>query len=368
LLACHQNERYLKPASFFWREFVFASMLHGQALPHHHNYLENLMYFLGIDIAKETFDVALFHGKTIIASGHFDNTSTGFKQLQKWLKKKKATLIWACMEATGRYGNDLAFFLHQHGHHLSVVNPARIKKYAESQLQRNKTDQLDARLIADFCRTQEPALWSPPPPEKRELQEMVRRLNALVSEQTREQNRLQAGISSPVVIASIEKTLTFLAEEIASLEALIHSHIDHHPTLKDDKDLLTSIPGIGDKTAALILGELPDVSQFDNSGQAVAYAGLSPQKRESGSSVRKQTRLTKTGNQRLKTAMFFPAICALRHNPIVKALASRLEAKGKIRMVIVGAAMRKLLQLAYGVLKSQQPFDPLYNTNLQVTS
>ena len=325
------------------------------------------MYFLGIDIAKKKFDVALFQGKNVIASGQFDNTPTGFKQLQKWLKKKKATLVWACMEATGRYGDELAFFLHQQGHQVSVVNPARIKKYADSQLQRNKTDQLDARLIADFCRTQEPALWSPPPAEKRELQEMVRRLNALISEQTREQNRLQAGISSPVVIASIEKTLTFLADEIASLEALIQSHIEQHPTLKRDSGFLTSIPGIGDKTAALILGELPDVSQFDNSGQAVAYAGLSPQKRESGSSVRKRTRLTKTGNQCLKTALYFPAICALRYNPIIKALASRLEDKGKARMVIVGAAMRKLLQLAYGVLKNQQPFDPNYLQNPQVT-
>jgi len=320
---------------------------------------------LGIDIAKDKFDIALYKGKKLVATGQFDNTPAGFKKLSKWLKKKAADQVWACMESTGRYGDALALYLHQQGYPVSMVNPARIKKYAESKLQRNKTDKMDAKTIADFCRTQEPGLWMPPAPEKRKLQEMVRRLSALVKEQTRETNRLKAGIESEVVKESIEANLEFLGAQIAGLEEQIQNHIEQYPDLKRDRELLTSIKGIGDKTAAIILGELPDVDNFDKAGQVVAYAGLSPSQHTSGSSIHKKSKLTKTGNQNIKTALYFPALSAMQHNPIVKALALRLEEKGKEKMVIVGAAMRKLLQLAYGVLKSGQPFDPNYATKMQ---
>jgi transposase len=320
---------------------------------------------LGIDIAKDKFDVALHQDGKIIVSGQFDNTPAGFKKLRAWLKKKAGQSVWACMEATGRYGDALALYLHEQNYQVSMVNPARIKKYADSKLQRNKTDKLDAKLIADFCWTQQPVLWTPPPPEKRQLKELVRRRNALVNERTREKNRLKSGFESDLVHESIQNHLDFLTQQIAKLEGQIQTHIDQHPTLKRDRELLTSINGIADKTAALILGELPEIDRFDHSGQAVAYAGLSPQQHQSGSSVHKKTRLTKTGNQRLKSALYFPALSAIRHNPIIINQAQRLEQKGKESMVIVGAAMRKLLQLAYGVLKSGQPFDPDYATKSQ---
>ena len=319
---------------------------------------------LGIDIAKDSFEVALLSdGQWRSAS--FENELKGFMKLRRWLKKRKTNQVQACLEATGRYGEALALYLHEADHQVSIVNPARIKKYAESKLLRNKTDKLDARLIADFCLTQQPPLWSPPAEEKRELQELTRRLNARISDRTREMNRLESGFQSEPVRKSIEDSLAFLNQQIAQLEQQISDHINQHPSLKRDHSLLTSIPGIADKSAARLLGEIPDVNLFDSADQVVAYAGLSPRHHVSGSSVRKPSRLTRTGKRSLKAILFFPALAAIRHNPIIQDLASRLAQRGKPKMVIVGAAMRKLLRLVYGILKSGQPFDPNYAVKVQ---
>ena len=322
---------------------------------------------LGIDVSKEKVDVALFDGKQAMGAGQFVNTEVGFKKLSKWLKNKGAGPVWLCLEATGSYGEQLAEYFFEAGQQVSVVNPARIKKYAESQMRRNKNDQIDAVVIADFCRTQEPPLWTPPPPQKRELQGMSRRLEALIEQRTRETNRLKSGQDCEVVLESLHDSLAFLNEQITKLEGRIGEHIDQHPDLKEEFELLKSITGIGDKTAGKLMAELPDVNRFDHVGQVVAYAGLSPQQHTSGSSVHKKSRLTKIGKQKLKKAMYFPALSAIRFNPIVKALAVRLQARDKDKMVIVGAAMRKLLQIVYGVLRSGKPFDPNYANLSQVT-
>ena len=315
---------------------------------------------LGIDIAKGKFDVALYSGKELVASGSFENNHRGFKKLSKWLAKKAKALTWACMESTGLYGDELAYYLYEAGHAVSIVNPVRIRKYTDSKLVRNNTDLIAAKAIADFCRTQEPPLWEPPAPEIRELKELTRRLNTLLEERTREKNRLASGIKNPIVIASIDRNVSFLNEQIDELEKEIQNHINRHPDLKRDQELLVSINGIGEKTAMIILGELPDINRFEHVGQVIAYAGLSPKKHVSGTSVNKKAKLTKVGNKRLKSALYYPALSAKKHNPIVKNLAMRLEKKQKEKMVIVAASMKKLLQLAYGVLKSGVPFDPSY--------
>lgn len=325
-------------------------------------------HILGIDVSKAKLDVALSDSHQIIEQAVFSNDRSGFKKLNKWLTKRVNEPLWACMEATGQYGEAVAHYLYQQGHRVSVVNPARIKKYAQSKLQRAKTDPVDARLIADFCLTQRPPLWNPPSPQQRELQALTRRLAALIEAQTREKNRLQSGLQSEAVIVSIQTHLDFLADQIAQLEQHIQHHIDQHPSLKQKKELLLSIPGIGQKTASRLLGELPDVVEFDSSAQVVAYVGLCPQPHHSGSSIHKRARLTKIGKHRLKAALYFPALTAIRLNPIVTALADRLKERGKHTMVIVGAAMRKLIQLAYGVLKSGRPFDPNFAVNLHFTA
>jgi transposase len=224
---------------------------------------------------------------------------------------------------------------------VSVVNPRRIKKYGESKLQRNKTDKFDAKLIADFCLTQEATLWTPPLEEERELQVMTRRWQALVDNRTQEQNRLLSGIPSQTVLDSIQKHIDFLDREIQLLDKQIQAHIDQYPSLKKKRDLLVSIPGIAQKSAARIMAELPDPSRFSSADQVVAYAGLSPEQYTSGSSVRKRTKLTTIGKRPLKTAIFFPAMVAMRFNPVVCALAERLREKDKPRWSLWGRRCAK---------------------------
>jgi transposase len=313
---------------------------------------------LGIDVSKETLDVILLRLEHKPQHGVFDNNPAGFKKLLRWLKKHKCEQAWACLEATGTYGDAVAQALYDAGHKVSVVNPARIKAYGQSQLRRNKTDKQDALLIADYCRTQKPPLWTPPSPAWLELRAMVRHLDDLQTMRQQEVNRLGSGVSSPTVVAALQQHIAFLAQQIEDLKDRIQDHINQHPDLKRDRDLLDSIKGIGPLTAAKLLAEVRDIRAFDSPGQLVAYAGLNPKQRLSGSSIHGQAHISKIGNAALRKALFFPAIAAKRFNPVMRAWALHLEAAGKAPMVIVVAVMRKLLHLAFGVLKSGLPFDP----------
>lgn len=324
--------------------------------------------YLGIDIAKDTFATALLRDGERVEAGEFPNTKAGFKQLQNFLKKRlKKDDLHACLEATGYYGDDLAYFLAENGHRVSVVNPARIKSYADSLLSRTKTDATDAAIIADFCRTQQPEVWTPPAPEIRELRVLVRHVIALMELRQQEVNRSKAGIPSQTVLDTIEQHIEFLTRQINELKRQIDEHIDRFPELRQQIDLLTSIPGIGDWTAARLLAELPNLSHM-TAKQLTAHAGLSPAQRQSGSSIRGKARLSKRGSSRLRTSLFFPAICAKRYNPVMREFAARLAQAGKSKMAIICAIMRKLLVLAYTLLKSGRPFDPQFANSSSFTS
>jgi len=316
---------------------------------------------LGIDVSKLKFDVALLRESGKFKHRVFPNTAAGFVQLSAWLEKQQAGRVHACLEATGAYSNSLATYLHEQGHLVSVINPAQIKSYAESHLSRAKTDKADATLIARFCSERHPPEWRPLPREARDLQALVRRLDSLLEMRQMEENRLGVAAAAPVK-ESLSQHIAFLDEEIKRTEALIRSHIDSHPGLRGQRELLITIPGIGETTAAKLLGELMDVKLYESARQLAAFAGLAPRLHESGSSVKKRAKLSKVGAPRLRKALYFPAIVAIKHNPYIKELSARLRRRGKCPMQIIGAAMRKLVHLAYGVLKSGRPFDPELKT------
>jgi transposase len=311
---------------------------------------------LGIDIAKNSFQVALLRDGKLRHHG-FPNTAPGFAQLQAWLTKRGVNHLHACMEATASYGDALALFLHQAGHLVSIVNPARIKGFAQSELQRNKTDKLDAAVIARFCDRQKPEAWTPPPAEIQHLQALTRRLQALTEMRQQETNRLEQAGKQAIIRESLEKIIATLDGEIARLRQLINQHIDQHPRLRQERDLLLSIPGIGQITATWLLSEV-QVQTYSSARQVAAHAGLTPRHNESGQRVGGRTPLSKTGNARLRRALYMPAVVAKRYNPIIKAFCERLNQRGKRPMEIIGAAMRKLLHIVYGVLKSGKAFDP----------
>jgi transposase len=312
---------------------------------------------LGIDIAKDTFDVALIvEGKTW--NEHFENNASGFKNLNRWVRKHSPEKIHACMEATGQYGDALAEYLYQQGYQVSIVNPARIKAYANSKMRRNKTDKADAQLIAEYCLRENPAFWRPPPASFKGLQALVRRLEDLQSNYYQENNRLKSGTTNLVVIADLQDHLHLLNEKIKQIKRAIQEHIKTYPELKKRQDLLVTIKGIGRLTAAKILGEVRDVCDFDSARQLAAYAGVTPRNFLSGTSVHKKSRLSKMGNSQLRKALYMPAIVAQKHNPIIRNFCQRLLLSGLRPMEVIGAAMHKLLHLIYGILKSGKPFNP----------
>jgi len=310
---------------------------------------------VGIDIAKKKFDVAVLLEERV-KSAAFHNTADGFAVFGRWLTKLGVESVHACMEATGTYGDELATYLYSAGHVVSVVNPAKIKGFAQSELSRTKTDKTDAALIARFCRAMRPEAWQPPAPEVKELQSLVRRLESLSDMLTQEKNRLT--ITHGGARASIERTIRHLETEIEATRRLIREHIDRDPDLRSRRELLESIPGIGPATSAMILAEFGNVARFGEARRMASFCGLTPRHRQSGSSVRGKSMLSKTGSSRIRRALYMPALSAIRCNPAIVTFRARLLANGKSKMVIVGAIMRKLVHIIYGVLKSGKPFDP----------
>lgn len=311
---------------------------------------------LGIDISKQKAHVALIVGEKT-KNKVITNTPAGFQELGGWLKKQGVERVHACLEATGTYGEALATHLADRGHVVSVVNPARIKGYAQSELSRTKTDQVDAALIARFCQALCPQPWFPLSIEERELRHLVRRLWDLQEMRQMEANRRSSGVYSSEVTASLETMILNLDEEIKRTKRLIRDHVNQHPGLKQKKDLMITIPGIGELSAAEILAEMGGIA-FESARKLAAYAGLTPRERQSGTSVKGRTKISKTGSAQLRKATYMPALSARRCNPVLKIFADRLRERGLVKRAVIAAVMRKLLHLVYGVLKSGRPFDP----------
>lgn len=316
-----------------------------------------MKHVLGIDIAKAKLDVALRLPNGKFRSKVIPNNPQGFEALAVWLTMRNANEgLHVCMEATGVYGEAVAEFLADAGHIVSIVNPAQIKAFGAASMVRTKTDKVDAKLIAEFCLAQRPEPWQAPSPAVRELRALVARRNALDAIRVQEHNRLL--VANAEVQGNIQEHLDYLVKAIAEIEEAIRRKIDDDPTLKEQRELLDSIPGLGDKTIPVLLAYYGGPLRFHKAKEAAAFAGLDPRQHESGSSVRGKPRMSKIGHALLRKALYMPAMVTVTKTTWGRAFRDRLAASRKPPKVIIGAMMRKLVHVAFGVLKSGQPFKP----------
>lgn len=312
--------------------------------------------YLGLDISKHKIHAALLIGERAAQRKVVSNDAAGHQALLTWLHRHEVEALHCCLEATSTYGHPVARCLHQQGYRVSLANPKAVHAYCESRLSRTKNDSGDALLIAQYCRDLKPHPWTPPAPEVEQLQQLVRRLAALDQMVAQEKNRLET--AAEAMQADIEAHIRFLQTQQAKVREQMQAHVDAHPQLKQQQQLLDSIPGIAQDTAARLLGELGHWQAFDSARQLAAYAGITPQEKTSGTSVRGKTRLCKLGSARLRKLLFCPALCLLRWNEGIRSWREALLARGKTKQQVVGAVMHKVIRWVFGVLHSQKPFDP----------
>jgi len=322
-------------------------------------------YFVGCDVSKKKLDLGLLLGlePLKLRSKVVENHQPGWKTLIEWACRQancSAGELHVVMEATGAYHEAAAYALVQAGVKVSVVNPALVRDFAKGLAVRSKTDATDRAVLARYGAITKPPRWQAPSPEVVELKGLLNRLQVIECDLARESNRLekaQVSVTPQVVLDSLHKSLAFLEQEKADLERRINDHIEGHPQLKHDRELLESIPAIGRKTACRMLCVLHS-RRFRAAGAVAAYLGLVLVQHRAGTPVYRPPRLSKAGDGAMRAALYMPAIVASRLNPDIRAHYKRLLAQGKSKMSALGAAMRKLVHICFGVLKNQQPYQP----------
>ena len=260
----------------------------------------------------------------------FANSQDGWKQMLSWLKAMGGKQARICMEATGRHSLGVALASHNAGHLVSVVNPAQIRDFARTKLGRNKTDKVDAALIRDYAALFSPAPWTPPSPAMRRLCELQTVRAGIIGGRTEWQNRLGSGLGDSTATTLMTATIEHFTSQLEAVDRAIGETIDRDAELRRRRDLLISIKGVGETLAASLLTEMPEPGVLRRSGEMVAYAGLNPRHHRSGTSIDRQTHISKIGNAALRASLYMPALSAMRFNPAVAALVARLKQAGRL--------------------------------------
>jgi transposase len=312
------------------------------------------MHYIGIDIAKQSFDVALPLEKGYQLKKYPYETS-GLAALLQQLPVESCCV----MEATGPYYVRLATFLYEQGIAVAVINPLVIKRFSQMRLLRTKTDQADAKLIAAYGKLEKPALWQPAAAYITELQQESTVLEGLIKQRTALHNQLEAFNQlphvSPQALQTLQTLLQTLQEQIEHLEKSMASKAQQNEAMALDN--LTSIPGIGRKTAIALLIITQGFSRFENAKQLCAYVGISPRIYESGTSVKGKPKISKLGMGRLRALLYLCAWSACRYNQACKDLYERLLAKGKAKKLALIAVANKLLKQAFAIATKQVKYD-----------
>lgn len=309
--------------------------------------------YIGIDMSKDTFDASTLDQKKSLS---FKNNPTGYTQFLNWLSDFDQPHIG--MEATGKYYLGLALFLHERNFTIYVINPRRVNSYAQSNLKRVKTDSEDAKLIAQFCSTQPLKPWVPDSPLIMELQEFYKLQQLLIHARTQLKNQMKSSLNETV--KSLQTTqINHLDEQISDIQDRMRASIETDKTLSDKVEILQTIKGVGEKTAIELLTFIKDINRFEQAKQLASYAGITPQIKQSGTSLNSAS-LSKMGNSDLRKALYMPAVNASVYNPVLKKFADGLRSRGVKGKKVIVAVMRKLIHIVFALLKSGKPFDPEY--------
>lgn len=312
--------------------------------------------FFGIDISKDSFDVY----SDQFGYSSYANTKTGFKSFLKVLGQNSHCV----MEATGSYHHRLAVFLYDNSVALSVVNPLVVKRFIQMKLRRHKTDKSDAFMIYKYANEQPLEPWQPEPVYVTKSKEILSLIQCYVRQSTALKNKLHAlenrGQKTGILIRSIKRQLGHLKKECEALQTELENLMKtEEPQLFQR---LTTIPGIGKKTAILMMVSTSNFKTFESYKQVSSFLGLAPNERSSGSSIRGRSRISKTGDGLLRNHLFMCSFTACEHNPQCKALYDRIVAKGKSKKLALIAVCNKLVKQSFAIAKSGLPYDPNYAT------
>jgi transposase len=329
------------------------------------------MFYLGMDVAKAKLDCCLLLDKVsnkrktkVVA-----NSKSGIAELLGWLARQNVSPaeLHVAMEGTGVYHEQAAMVLADAGVTVYIANPAQVKDFGRGLGVRTKNDGVDSFVLARFCASGDTKKrpWMPPSPQARLLQALLLRREAVARDLQRERNRQEKADATDTperVRESIASSLEFLAKELARLQSDIDEFINKHDDFEADLNLLKSIPGVGPQVGSNMLSVMR-ARHFETAEELAAYLGLVPVERRSGTSVLSRPRLSKAGPARVRAVLYMASVAATRCNPHVRAIYERLIARGKTKMSALGAAMRKLVHLCFGVIKTQKPYQHDYVKN-----
>lgn len=312
----------------------------------------------GADISKKRVDMELSeeqkkHGPRL----KVPNTQQGFEAFEAWNRQRGDERLHVCLEATGTYSDAFALFLFEHGHQVSVLNPARVAAFRKSEGICTKTDAHDAMLLARFCSQKRPVLWRPTPQDIQHLQLLMGRLDDLEHMRQQERNRLENLRLDAVIRQQIQQVISLLHEQIQAIKERAHLLLKAHEELDELCSHVDSIPGIAELTATRLLSVYSDTERFCSAGKLVSYAGLCSAEASSGTSVHGCGSIAMAGNAQVRHWLYMCALTAMRWDADFVQWTDQLRARGKCNKVIIVAVMRKLLHLVHGVMKSGSDYD-----------
>lgn len=315
--------------------------------------MKTIKQYVGVDISKDYFDVALPE-ENHHSHHQFPNTPKGFKDLFKLLSASSMVV----MEASGSYYLQLAFYLHEKGISVSVINPLVIRRFCQMRMVRAKTDKKDAQMIAEYGKTEQPAAWEPPKAYILELKQMQAVSTQLKKQQSALQRQKEAFKCSPFVSKVAQRSIDVLLqankdEQLHLEKEMLRLIQEHHGQMHQN---IQTIPGIGKKAALLLIAISNGFTKFKTAKQLCSYVGVCPRIYESGKSVKGKAKITKMGAGKIRAILYLCSWSAIKYNKACRELYQRLREKGKPNMVALIAVVNKLIRQAFAIATKNKTY------------